>query len=714
MQRLQVGGEFGGYRIQRLIGRGGMSVLYQAENPRLSRTVALKILAPELAEDDEFRERFVRESKLAASLDHPHIVDIYDAGDEGGLLYIAMRYVKGDLKSLLEREGPLPLARVVPLIDQIASALDAAHDLNLVHRDVKPANILIAFKSDPDEEGHVYLADFGLMKDTTARRGMTGTGQVVGTLDYISPEQIRGNPVDARTDVYALACVLYECLTGRVPFERNSDTAVMWAHLKEEPPRASDHFPNVSTLVADVIDRGLSKAPEDRYPNCMALAADLRAALGAKTDTGKPAPLSAETVAVKRVEPPRREHRAPQDFTPQRRPPERAPERPPERAPERPPRERAEPEHRAPRHVSSERPPAPVIPDFNFEMPPQQLPSESLEAGLPPREADESRAPKWKMAAVVIGSALGALSILAIYTFLGARAPAPDSNPANASRGAGARPDLELVFASDASGVSHIYSCVLSSKRACSSSAGEFVVQLTAGSVPDEDPVWSPTGKIAFVRGLPPAEIYVMKDDGSNVKQITSSEDDNADPAWSPDGSSIAFTRGVPGDIYVMDADGRGATRLTDHPADDQDAAWAPEGTKIAFVSRRDGVPEIYVMKSTGKREERITEDSATEVRHPTWSPSGNKIAFTSDRDGNLEIYVMKPDGTGLIRLTETPALDEVGPSWSPDGKKIAFVRISGAKRNLFILKANGSGKPRKLRSGLKGSFDPAWLPTER
>jgi serine/threonine protein kinase len=714
MQRLQVGGEFAGYRIQRLIGRGGMSVLYQAENPRLSRTVALKILAPELAEDDEFRERFVRESKLAASLDHPHIVDIYDAGDEGGLLYIAMRYVKGDLKSLLEREGPLPLARVVPLIDQIASALDAAHDLNLVHRDVKPANILIAFKSDPDEEGHVYLADFGLMKDTTARRGMTGTGQVVGTLDYISPEQIRGNPVDARTDVYALACVLYECLTGRVPFERNSDTAVMWAHLKEEPPRASDHFPNVSTLVADVIDRGLSKAPEDRYPNCMALAADLRAALGAKTDTGKPAPLSAETVAVKRVEPPRREHRAPQDFTPQRRPPERAPERPPERAPERPPRERAEPEHRAPRHVSSERPPAPVIPDFNFEMPPQQLPSESLEAGLPPREADESRAPKWKMAAVVIGSALGALSILAIYTFLGARAPAPDSNPANASRGAGARPDLELVFASDASGVSHIYSCVLSSKRACSSSAGEFVVQLTAGSVPDEDPVWSPTGKIAFVRGLPPAEIYVMKDDGSNVKQITSSEDDNADPAWSPDGSSIAFTRGVPGDIYVMDADGRGATRLTDHPADDQDAAWSPDGTKIAFVSRRDGVPEIYVMKSTGNRERRVTEDIATEVRHPTWSPSGNKIAFTSDRDGNLEIYVMKPDGTGLIRLTETPALDEVGPSWSPDGKKIAFVRISGAKRNLFILKANGSGKPRKLRSGLKGSFDPAWLPTER
>jgi serine/threonine protein kinase len=219
-----------GYRVERLLGRGGMGAVYLAEDTSLGRKVALKLLGPELAADERFRERFLRESKLAASLDHRGIVPIYQAGESDGTLFIAMRYVEGsDLRTVLG-EGALEPARAIATLEQVADALDAAHASGLVHRDVKPGNILL------DTRGHAYLSDFGLTKQASSQSGLTQTGQLVGTLDYVAPEQIEGREVDGRADVYSLTCVLYECLTGTKPFARESEVATLWAHINE-PPR---------------------------------------------------------------------------------------------------------------------------------------------------------------------------------------------------------------------------------------------------------------------------------------------------------------------------------------------------------------------------------------------------------------------------------------------------------------------------------------------
>jgi serine/threonine protein kinase len=276
----RIGTVLAGYRVESLLGRGGMSVVYLAEHIRLGRKVALKVLAPALAQDVSFRERFIRESQRAAELDHPNVIPIYDAGEveqvEGtGVLYIAMRYVRGsDLKSMILREGPLSVGRTLFILDQAASALDAAHDRDLIHRDVKPANILVAEASD-----HVYLTDFGVVKHTAASRGMTATGIFVGTVDYSAPEQIEGIPLDRRADVYALGCVLYECLTGRPPFDRDSELAVMHGHLTAPPPRVTEAQPDLPRGLDRVIATALAKSRDDRFPTCPDLIEAARAAV---------------------------------------------------------------------------------------------------------------------------------------------------------------------------------------------------------------------------------------------------------------------------------------------------------------------------------------------------------------------------------------------------------------------------------------------------
>jgi serine/threonine protein kinase len=275
----RIGTEFAGYRVEALLGRGGMSVVYRAENARLGNKVALKLIAEELAHDESFRERFVRESRTAAALNHPNVVPIYDAGDEDGVLFIAMRYVESDLKQLLAREGPLSVEKTLSVIGQIGSALDAAHARGLLHRDVKPANILLDAASEPGGAPHSYLADFGLTKHLESRSGITASGQFVGTIDYMSPEQIEGRDVDGRTDIYSLGCVLFECLGGATPFRRETDVAVLWAHMREEPPPVTELQPELPGAVDLVLARAVAKDPAHRYPTARELVEELKAAL---------------------------------------------------------------------------------------------------------------------------------------------------------------------------------------------------------------------------------------------------------------------------------------------------------------------------------------------------------------------------------------------------------------------------------------------------
>ena len=280
------GSRIAGYRLEGQIGHGGMAVVFRARDERLGRLVALKILAPALAADEAFRQRFIRESRAAAAVDDPHIIPVFEAGEASGVLFIAMRYVGGgDVRTLLDRAGPLSAARAAAIISPVASALDAAHAAGLVHRDVKPANMLVDARAGrPD---HVYLSDFGLSKGTASSLGLTGTGQFLGTLEYIAPEQIEGKPVDGRADQYALACAAFELLTGAPPFRRDEATAVMYAQLSEPPPLLTSRRPDLPPAADQVFARALAKAPADRYPSCRELADALRAAFGiAPYDSG--------------------------------------------------------------------------------------------------------------------------------------------------------------------------------------------------------------------------------------------------------------------------------------------------------------------------------------------------------------------------------------------------------------------------------------------
>jgi hypothetical protein len=263
MGALDTGTTFAGYVVEGVLARGGMGVVYRASELRPQRTVALKVVAPELAAEPGFRDRFLRESQLAAEIEHPHVVPVLRVGEEDGLLFIAMRLIRGmDLAAIIKSEGRVAPLRIAQIVDQVADALDSAHERGLVHRDVKPANVLV----EPHRRGeHSYLTDFGLAKSLVAGSGVTTTGIVVGTIDYMAPEQLEAGQLDARADVYSLGCVLFEGLTAQVPYPHERRAARMYAHLSEPPPTVSELVPDVPRQFDEVIRRALAKDPDERY-----------------------------------------------------------------------------------------------------------------------------------------------------------------------------------------------------------------------------------------------------------------------------------------------------------------------------------------------------------------------------------------------------------------------------------------------------------------
>ncbi len=288
MPELTPGELLAGCRVEGVIARGGMGVVYRAVQLDLQRPVALKVITADRAGDPEFRERFARESRMAAAIDHPNVVPVYAAGEERGALYIVMRYVPGrDLHALIKDDGPLPAQRAAAIVAQVAAALDVAHAAGLVHRDVKPANVLLAAGSGD----HAYLSDFGLMRTLDPLEPLTDSGSWIGTVDFASPEQLAGDRVDARSDVYSLGCVLYAALTGVPPFPRETVPATLLAHLRDPIPKPS--ATGASHYFDRIVARALGKEPEERYPS----AGDLgRAALAAAR--GEPVTETERTVAI--------------------------------------------------------------------------------------------------------------------------------------------------------------------------------------------------------------------------------------------------------------------------------------------------------------------------------------------------------------------------------------------------------------------------------
>jgi serine/threonine-protein kinase len=283
----------GDYRLEELIGRGGMGVVYRATQVSLGRTVAIKLIAEAAADDPAFRARFKREARLAAGIDHPNVIPVYQADEADGRLYIAMRYVEGtDLGALIASRGPLPAEEAAAIVEQVAAALDAAHARELVHRDVKPGNVLV------DRTGHVYLTDFGITKQVASRTGLTLEGGLLGTLDYAAPEQLRGDAVDARTDVYALGCLLFELLTGEVPYRRASEGEKVLAHLAAPPPRPTEARPDLPVGFDTVVARAMAKEPDARFASAGELARAAHAALAGERLTVPVAPVAVAAAPV--------------------------------------------------------------------------------------------------------------------------------------------------------------------------------------------------------------------------------------------------------------------------------------------------------------------------------------------------------------------------------------------------------------------------------
>jgi DNA-binding beta-propeller fold protein YncE/tRNA A-37 threonylcarbamoyl transferase component Bud32 len=282
-----VGSRLAGYRLDEQIGRGGMAVVYRAYDIRLERPVAIKVLSPELARDEAFRQRFIRESRTAAAVDHPNIIPIFEAGEANGVLFIAMRFVHGpNVQELVNTEGPLSAARACHIITQVAAGLEAAHSHGLVHRDVKPGNMLLDMAGGGDYPGHAYLSDFGLSKRALSVSALTSTGQFLGTLDYVAPEQIEARAVTGRADEYALACSAFTMLTGHPPFVRDESVAVMWAQISAPPPALTSRRPDLPAAVDEVMAKAMAKVPADRYGTCPEFAAALRRACGLESGPG--------------------------------------------------------------------------------------------------------------------------------------------------------------------------------------------------------------------------------------------------------------------------------------------------------------------------------------------------------------------------------------------------------------------------------------------
>lgn len=686
----RIGTQLAGFRIEELIGHGGMGVVYRATQLSLGRRVALKVLASHLAHDESFRERFEFEWRTAAGLEHPNIVPIYEAGEADGVLYIAMRYVDGtDLGAVLATEHRLEPARAISILGQVALALDAAHSQDLVHRDVKPGNILVA-AGGSDESEHVYLTDFGVAKQARAKGGLTRTGFFVGTIEYAPPEQIEGKELDGRADVYALGCVLYQCLTGAPPFEKDAEVATLYAHLLEPPPSVIERRPELSPAIDDVIGCALAKKPEERYGTCRQLVRAAREGLGVSGEAPVPKP-----AAPTRVEPATAGAAATVAGT------AAAPLTPPTT-------------------------PAGAAPPTGGTVPPAAASAGAgpggPSPGPPPSSPWRSRRRLLLIGAAVLALAgAGAGAAIGLSGGGGGETGAESTNDPPTTEGPttegpttdgttdggttdGTTPPPAgggaIVFDSERDGDGEIYVMGID---------GANRVRLTNDKAVDAAAKWSPDGtQIAFWSDRDgDADIYVMNADGTGVQQLTTNGVNDYNPAWSADGERIAFERegGNQYDIWTMSATGGDEVQLTTGDAYDASAAYSPDGTTIAFTSDRDGDNEIFLMNVDGTDQRALTDNDRSDD-YAAWSSDGATIAFSAaPEDSTWDIWLMDADGANQRQVSTGPR-DDVIPSFTGDAAQLVFESNQGGDYEIWIMNADGSDA-RALTDDFTQDFQP-------
>jgi serine/threonine-protein kinase len=679
---LQRGTQLGHYRIERVIGRGGMGVVYLARDLGLDRYVALKILSPELADNDTFRERFTHESTLAAAIEHANIIPIYDAGEVEGVLFIAMRYVQGrDLRAILADEARLDLHRAIAQVGtQVARALDAAHLRGLVHRDVKPGNVLVTSGEGSDDEDHCYLADFGLTRQTASLSTLTGAGQFVGTLSYIPPEQIQNHSVDGRSDQYALAAVLFECLTGRPPFVKDNDAAMIYAHLEETPPRVSVIGWDLPEALDPVFERGLAKEKQDRFDSCGQLVAAAREAAGFVPHSGQYA------------------------------------------IPDRPVGDRTT--------VTAERPSGERSGGRS---------APSGQRGAPPSEQWRRRALARNPATWwIVGVAAVVITALVLFLFLGggdgtsgrAAGPPPESylytletgvgaggtpgalQRADAVRGTAASPgwsdEQTLAFVERSGSVVNVDVATLGNK-------GKIRVQRQfklSGSI--SHLTWSPDGsRLAFVRtAAGHSSVESIGPAGGGLKTLADPAGGARDPAYAPnDGRVIAFesSMGGPYQIWTMTQNGENRQARTGVPGGCSNPTWSDDGHRIVFVCKVGAVNQMFMMARNGAHQRQLTQ-VASGLSDPAWARDGTRVYFVQNVAAGTRLAAVDVK-TQKVKPLTGPMTEMSQPMVPETGDIVFFVAQSAGVQQLFELRLAGGLGPTPITGLPGGAFQPALSP---
>ena len=714
-----IGDQIGQYKIVAAIGQGGMATVYKAYQSAFDRYVAIKVLSRQFSEDPTFVKRFQREARVVAKIEHKSIVPMYDYGEEEGLYYIVMRLIEGGTLRKKMFYEKIDLATAAHIIQQVAEALDFAHQHDVIHRDLKPSNILI------DERGNAYLTDFGIAKMLGSNTQVTQSG-VVGTPSYMSPEQCQGKELGPASDIYSLGTILFEVLTGQVPYEADTPLSVMYMHVRDPIPSARALNPKLPAAIDRLFMRVLAKQPNDRYPTAVAMVADFRQIAG----------LPDEDVITRQPE-----KRSVLGGLFKRQP---APSAPP-----------------APVAVE------PSVPQAVVEREQATLRSGSAagDASVPEyQDYDQEPYPRRQPRSASQSLLAGAVGVIALLGLVGAGIVGM-STLDNQGRPAlvPTLPPTHIptvpVFATQ----TPIYRIVTGqAPTAAPPTAGGVIIEPSATPtftltplalvipsatnrplptstpalptitpvppsatpipptntpVPPTDtpvpPTDTPTptvlkGHIAYTEGENnAAEIVVVDANGQNRQQLTNDNQDESEPDWSKDGTRIAYEATVGGltDIYTMNASGGDIQKVTTANEPDRHPDWSPDATWITYESGTDEAAEIYASHPDGSGLVRLTNNSYSD-RAPKFSPDGTQIAYMTHQRGKWEIAIMAFPGGNQVKLFDCPAPACRFPSWSPDGTQIAFNTLTsdiGTEAGIWTLDVATGGSTPVLQGSQDG-----------